>query len=315
MKALITGANGFVGSHLADYLNQMSIEVHGTDIHQLVATTAQKFASSHALDIRNEDAVRQLLHSIQPDMIFHLAAITYVPQSFESPWLTFEVNVRGTLNILEAARTLSQSRVLIVSSSEVYGMIQPKDLPLRETQPFNPGNPYSVSKVAQEVLGLQYHLTHRVDVLIARPFNHVGPGQNERFVLADFATQIARMEQGQQEPVLRVGNLAAERDFTDVRDVVRAYHLLMTHGEPGQVYNICRGETFVLKQLVEKLTEMSNLNIEIQVEAERMRPIDVPCIVGDYTKLQNRTGWKPTIDMNTTLGNILDYCRTCVSQE
>ncbi len=314
MKALITGANGFVGGHLADYLQQVSIEVHGTDAREPSPAIAQKFASIHTLDIRDTAAVQQLITSIEPQMIFHLAAITFVPESFDAPWRTFEVNVHGTLNVLEAARKLSQTRVLVISSSEVYGVIKPEDLPLRETQPFNPGNPYSVSKVSQEVLGLQYHLAHHLDVLVARPFNHVGPGQNPRFVLADFATQIARMEKGQQEPVLRVGNLAARRDFSDVRDVVRAYHLLITHGEPGQVYNICQGKAYVLKELVEMLVGMANLDIEIKVETERLRPIDVPLVVGDYRKLHDRTGWEPKIDISTTIKDILDDCRAIVSQ-
>ncbi len=318
MKALITGAMGFAGSYLTDYLvGQTDIAVYGTCIEEpesLPPERGAKFAGVRQVDLREPDAVYDLVCDVKPDMIFHLAAQTYVPASFKDPWDTLENNIRGTLNILEAMRHHApQSRLLMISSAEVYGAIQPADLPVTERQPYNPASPYSVSKVAQELLGLQYHQAYKLAVVAVRPFNHIGPHQSPRFAIPDFARQIAQMERGLQEPVLHVGNLAAERDFTDVRDIVRAYHLLMVKGEPGQVYNICRGQAFALRVLVEQLIGLADLDIRIQVEQERLRPIDVPRVVGDASRLRDHTGWQPQISIETTLQDVLDSSRARVA--
>ena len=320
MKALITGAMGFAGSYLTAYLvAQAGVEVYGTCIEEpdsLPPGRVQNFTGLRQVDLREPDAVHNLVQDVDPGMIFHLAAQTYVPASFKDPWDTLENNIRGTLNILEAMRHYApQSRLLMISSAEVYGAIQPDDLPVTERQPYNPANPYSVSKVAQELLGLQYHQAYKLAVVVVRAFNHIGPHQSPRFAIPDFARQIARMERSLQEPVLHVGNLAAERDFTDVRDIVRAYHLLMMKGEPGQTYNICRGQAFTLQTLVEQLIGLSDLDIRIQVEQERLRPIDVPRVVGDASRLYDHTGWQPQIPIETTLRDVLASSRARVAAE
>jgi GDP-4-dehydro-6-deoxy-D-mannose reductase len=249
-------------------------------------------------------------------MIVHLAAQTYVPAARKDPWPTFEINIRGTINVLESMKALNlrQSRVLIVGSSEAYGFVRADDLPLDENQPFNPGaNPYSVSKIAQDMLGLQYFQSDGLTVLRARPFNHIGPGQQPIFVAPNFATQIAEIEAGLKPPVLRVGNLAAERDFSDVRDVVRAYHLILTRGEPGAVYNICSGRALSIQRLVDILIGYARRDITVEVDPERVRPVDVPRVVGDFSALQQATGWQPAYTIEDTLRDVLDDCRQQVA--
>lgn len=318
MKALITGASGFVGRHLADYLSSTGeYELHGTTFNDPARdeTWAQQFASLQTLDIRNIAAVRDLIEPLTPNVIFHLAAQTHVPTSYNDPWATHETNIRGTLNILEAVRLgkFEQTRIIVVTSAHVYGLVQPDALPIRETHPFNPSDPYGVSKVAQDALALQYFNAYRLNVIRARPFNHTGPGQTTQFVLPDFATQIAKIEAGQKEPALNVGNLEAERDFCDVRDVVRAYHLIATKGKAGAVYNICSGQAYRLKSLVEEMIALSGQPIEIQIDQSRFRPLDAPIMYGDASKLQQDTGWQPEIPMEQTLRDVLEDCRSRLS--
>ncbi|NDJ84509.1 MAG: GDP-mannose 4,6-dehydratase [Chloroflexi bacterium] len=314
MKALVTGATGFVGPYLAGALHAYDeIELHGTcleDPMSLPDDIVGHFTELHQINIEEDAPVLHLIQKLKPDWVFHLAAQSHVGSSFRSPWPTLHTNIRGTLNILDSMRSLPSSRLLFVSSAEVYGPVGPDDLPLRETHALNPGNPYSVSKAAAELLVRQYHMSYGVDAIIARPFNHIGPGQSERFALADFANQIARIEQGLQPPLLKVGNLAAARDMTDVRDIVRAYVQLLIHGEGGQVYNICRGEGFVLQALVEKLIALSPQKIEIETEQDRLRPLDVPRVVGDASKLQQLTGWQVEIPLDATLRDILEDKRS-----
>lgn len=309
MKALITGATGFVGHYLADELKS-TYETIGTYWLEPDPSSYQKFAALHPLDIRDEAAVRQLMATVQPDTIFHLAAQTHVPTAFKAPWDTLETNIQGTLNLLQATHDIvPNSRLLVVSSSEVYGLVQPADLPVTEHQPFNPSNPYSVSKATTELLSRQYHMTYGLDAIIARPFNHLGPAQSTRFAVADFATQIAAMQRGEQAPILRVGNLDAQRDYSDVRDVVRAYRLLVEQGVSGDVYNICRGEAYPMRALVEMLIELTGLSVHIEVEAERFRPLDLPILVGDATKIKTQIGWQPLIPIQQSLQDMLVACQ------
>ena len=236
MRVLITGAGGFVGYHLAAHLAvaQPDALIAGTTffpgerVHAAVSQT-------HLVDLKDYAKARDLLAQCQPGAIYHLAAQAFVPRSFEAPWETLENNIRAQLNIIRACLELGQRpRILIVSSAEIYGDVKPAQLPLNEDSEIRPTNPYSVSKVAQDMLGLQYHLSHGLPIMRARPFNHIGPGQNSRFVAPAFAAQIARIEAGKSEALIYVGNLEAKRDFTDVRDIVRAYRMIVASGRPGE---------------------------------------------------------------------------------
>lgn len=268
-----------------------------------------------ALDLKDETALRQVVEQAQPDHIYHLAAQASPRRSFSQPWETLENNIRSQLNVFLACLSLGiQPRILIVSSAEIYGPVQPDQLPIRETAPLRPTNPYGVSKVAQDMLGLQYWLSHHLPILRARPFNHFGPGQSEGFVAIDFSIQIARIEAGQQEPVIEVGNLSAMRDFTDVRDVVRAYRLIMEKGIPGEVYNVASGRAYSIQSLLDTLLGYSTTRIEIRTDAARMMPIDVPIIQGDTTRLREATGWQPMIGFEQTVLDILNDCRKRVRQ-
>jgi GDP-4-dehydro-6-deoxy-D-mannose reductase len=273
------------------------------------------FAGVHQLDVRDEEAVRNLIGEILPVQIYHLAAQSSSHVSFTKPWLTLETNIRGTLNIFEAVRQLglNETRIINTSSAVVYGMVQPEDLPLKESHSFNPGSPYDVSKIAQDLLGAQYAKAYDMPIVSARAFNHTGAGQDEHFALPNFALQIARIERGLAEPILRVGNLAAERDYLDVRDVVRAYVALAEKGKAGQVYNICNGHSHSMQSFVGKLIQMARIKIQIEVDQTRFRPIDLPRLVGENSALRKATGWKPYFSMDEMLESVLEDCRARVA--
>jgi GDP-4-dehydro-6-deoxy-D-mannose reductase len=319
VKVLITGAGGFVGGHLLTYLN----ETAGMTLHGTLASESERRPALEALcpnlwivDIRDPAAVQAVLDAIRPDRIYHLAGQAYVPRSFEDPWDTLETNIRGTLNILEAVRVLKlHTRVLVVGSAEVYGAVRPEQLPLTEDTPFAPSSPYSVSKVGQDMLALQYALAHHVFTVRVRPFNHIGPGQNNRFAVSNWALQIAEAERGQREPVVYVGELEAARDFTDVRDVVRAYVLAINQGEPGAVYNVCTGQAYSMKVILNKLIALSKVPIEVRVDAGRLRPTEIPVLVGDCRRLRERTGWQPEIPIDQSLRDALDDWRQHVNAQ
>ncbi|MCL4875248.1 MAG: GDP-mannose 4,6-dehydratase [Anaerolineae bacterium] len=313
MKALITGANGFVGTHLVDYLSaHTDLELFGAIITPpSEEVRLKKYAIHlHQVDFREEAEVKNLLLQIRPELIFHLAAQAFVPASFKDPWGTLENNIKGQVNLFQNLLSLElDARVLIVSSAEVYGAIRPEENPVNENQPFRPANPYSVSKVAQDMLAYQYFIAYGMKTFRARAFNHIGPGQDIRFALADFASQIAAIEKGQRDPVIRVGNLDAQRDFTDVRDVVRAYYQIVTQGKVGEVYNVCRGEAHSLRELLDMLCGMSTARLRVEIDPTRLRPLDVECVIGDATRLRQDTGWQPTIDIRQSLTDILDTSR------
>ncbi|NDJ36961.1 MAG: GDP-mannose 4,6-dehydratase [Chloroflexi bacterium] len=317
MKALITGAGGFVGGHLARYLlTQPETTVIGTTYESPQSyPTLASGGHYQQINITDRQSVLDLLEEHQPDHIYHLAAQTFVPTSFEDPWDTLETNIRGQLNFLEGMRLLPEStRILVLGSGEEYGIVSPEDMPLKETQPLRPTSPYSVSKVAQEMLGLQYHLSYGIQTIRVRAFNHTGPGQSKRFVAPAFASQIAAIEARQQEPVVRVGNLEARRDFTDVRDIVRAYHLLMLHGEPGEVYNVGSGTAHSIDELLHALLGLSEADIRVEADAQRMRPVEVPVIVCDPTRLRSTTGWEPAISFEQSMADVLNDWRERISQ-
>lgn len=313
MRILITGAGGFVGGHLVDLLLTLpELSLHAAVFNPPGENPRLdgRLVTQHVVDLRDPDAVRALIEAARPDRVVHLAALAQVGASFRDPWQTLENNIRIQLNLQEAIlRSGLQTRILIVSSSEIYGAARGASGPIDESYPFAPASPYSVSKVTQDMLGLQYHLAHGMDIIRARPFNHIGPSQRSGFVAADFASQIAAVEAGRQEAVMWVGNLAAERDFTDVRDVVRAYWLLLERGTPGEAYNVCSGTARSIQALLDTLLSFSSAEIEVRQDPARMRPSDVPRHVGDASKLRAATGWQPTIPFERSLLDILNDWR------
>lgn len=311
MRVLITGAGGFVGGHLIHHLKQTmpDAELHGTTLfeHDLGRYEGTTF---HVIDLKDRGHVVELLNQTQPDHVYHLAAQAFVPRSFEDPWETLENNILSQLNIIESYLELGiKPRTLVISSSEIYGNVTEDQLPVTEETPFKPTNPYSVSKVTQDMLAYQYHLSHGLPLMRTRAFNHFGPGQSERFVAPAFAMQVARIEAGLQEPTIKVGNLSAARDFTDVRDIVRAYGLVMNSGEPGQVYNIASGQAYTAQKILDILVGLSNVSVTIEVDPARLRPVEVPVVIGSRDRLEQHTGWRPEIPFEQSVSDILADCR------
>jgi GDP-4-dehydro-6-deoxy-D-mannose reductase len=263
-----------------------------------------------AADLRDPQATRVLIETVRPDRIYHLAGQAHVGESWNNPWETIETNLRAQVNLLDAVVVAGlRPRVLVVGSADEYGPVAPEDLPLDENRPLRPDSPYSVSKVGQDMLGIQYFLSYELPIVRVRPFNHLGPRQSRRFVAASFAAQIAAIEAGRQPPLLKVGNLTARRDFTDVRDVVRAYALVLEQGEAGEVYNIGSGQSRPIAELLDTLLSLSPAKIEIEADPRRLRPSDLPDLVCDASRLRARTGWAPQIGWRQTLEDLLDYER------
>ncbi|OGL46176.1 MAG: GDP-mannose 4,6-dehydratase [Candidatus Schekmanbacteria bacterium RBG_16_38_11] len=316
MRVLITGITGFVGSHLVDYLlaKHESIEIYG--IHRWRSRTENidnVVDKLHLVecDIRDSSSVRNVVDIIKPDRIFHLAAQSFVPTSWHAPAETISTNIIGNLNIFEAVRQSGfNPRILVAGSSEEYGLVYENELPIKEENPLRPLSPYAVSKVGQDLLAYQYFMSYQVDVVRSRAFNHTGPRRGYVFVSSNFAKQFADIEKGKNEPVIYTGNLAARRDFTDVRDMVRAYWLALEKCEAGEVYNICSGKDYSIKQILDILMSFTNVKIEIKQDPKRMRPSDVPVLRGDNSKFCKKTGWKPEIPFEQTLLDILNYWRS-----
>lgn len=317
LKALITGISGFVGSHLAEYLlEHTDWDVAGTVFgpYRNITDLCGKL-ELYPAELSRLDVMTFVLEQARPDVVFHLAAQPLVTVSRRDPWGTLETNIRMQLNVLEGvARINPACQVLVVGSSEEYGQIAPQDLPIDEETALRPLNPYALSKVAQDLMGLQYHLTHSLRVIRVRPFNHIGSRQNKGFVAPDFASQIAAAELGQQPPQLTVGNLSARRDFSDVRDVVRAYVMLITHGTPGEVYNVGAGESHAIQELLDILLSLSRVHIDVQPDPQRMRPSDIADTVCDTSRLREATGWQPEIPFEQSLRDVLDYWRLRLAQ-
>ncbi len=310
MRILITGASGFVGQHLADHLHNTypDAEIHGTT--PLGLEVDRVGVVWHSIDLRDEPGVSNLVESINPVQIYHLAAQAFVPHSFEDPWETLENNIRAQLYItLACIKHNLKPRILVVGSAEIYGIVQPDELPLTEQGALRPTSPYSVSKIAQDMLALQYYVSHDLPIMRTRSFNHIGPGQNDRFVTPSFALQIARIEAGQQEPKIKVGELNTERDFTDVRDIVRAYQMIVEQGTPGEAYNVASGKAYSIRELLNILLSFSEVDIQIRLDTQRLRPTSVPTLLGSYDKLKQATGWQPLIPFKETLHDVLNDCR------
>ena len=315
MRILITGISGFVGSVLADFLlndsQQQPLEVHGTihRAHSRILPIRERLCL-HKGDLRNSSWIEHVAATVQPHFVFHLAAWSDVRASWDQPWATYELNIGCQLNLLEALRRHAPAaRVLVVASSEVYGPVAANDLPIGEETPLRPNSPYGVSKVAQDLMAQQYWFNYQMPTVRVRSFNHIGPGQSDSFVSSAFARQIAEIEAGLQGPVLKVGNLEAERDYTDVRDMVRAYWLALQHGKPGAVYNVGSGVAYPVSRLLEILLELSTSEISVEQDADRLRPSDVARSVCHPAKLHEATGWLPSIDLHQSLGDVLEFWR------
>ncbi len=318
MRILITGATGFVGTHLRRYLLRTTDwELIGTSFPDAPPPPEDSDRETLIpLDMRDTGATRTILADYDPEAIVHLAAQSHVPTSYKDPWGTLENNILGQLNLLEGCRALEIApRILIIGSGEAYGRTPADRLPLTEDHPLKPENPYTVSKVTQDVLGYQYAISYDLPTVRARPFNHIGPGQSPRFVLPAFASQVARIEAGRQEPVMRVGNLTPARDFTDVRDVVRAYHLLLLEGAVGEVYNVASGTPHTIQSLLDHLLLLAQVEIEVKIDPERYRPADVPVIYGSAEKLRRDTGWQPEVPWEQSIGDVLEEWRERVKQQ
>ncbi len=314
MRVLITGFTGFVGSHLADYLvARGDVEVFGTYRWRSRMDNVEHLRGRVQLvecDLREAAAARRVIREVRPDRVFHLAAQSYVPTSWLTPGETLGGNVLGQLNLFEAVRELDRpARVHVAGSSEEYGLVLPGEIPIREDSPLRPLSPYGVSKVAQDLLAYQYWQSYRLHVVRTRGFNHTGPRRGEVFVTSNFARQIAEIEKGLREPVVLVGNLDSVRDFTDVRDMVRAYWLALEQGVPGEVYNICSGRGYTAGQVLDILLDLAHVQVTVQEDPARMRPSDVTLLVGDCSKFQSVTGWQPTIPFEVTLKDLLEHWR------
>ncbi len=302
MKALVTGSHGFVGRHLIEHLTAQGDEVAGID------------RAIDGLDITDAEAVHAKIAELAPEVIYHLAGWADVGGSWKAPVAAFRVNAEGTLNVLSAATDAGVQRVVAVSSADVYGIVTPEELPLTEDSPLRPASPYAASKVAADYLGLQAWLGRHLPVMRVRAFNHLGAGQTDQFVAPALASRIARAERDGGE-VLAVGDLSSRRDFTDVRDVVRAYRLLMEHGEPGEVYNVCSGTDLAVQEVADQLLAQAKVPLRFEVDPALLRPVELPVLRGSHARLTAATGWVPEIPIAQTLTDLLEDWRERVAHE
>jgi GDP-4-dehydro-6-deoxy-D-mannose reductase len=319
MKALITGITGFAGSHLAELLlaEHPDVEVYGTYRWRSRMDNVEHLRGRIQLvecDLRDLSSVLATLERTRPDYIFHLAAQSFVPASWTAPNETLTTNVTGQVNLFEAIRALRLDPVVqIACSSEQYGLVLPDETPIKETNPLRPLSSYAVSKVAQDMLGYQYFQSYGLKAIRTRGFNHTGPRRGDVFVTSNFCSQVAAIELGLQKPVIRVGNLEAIRDFTDVRDMVRAYWLAVTRARPGEVYNIASGHGIRIREMLDQLLALSSAKVTIEVDPDRLRPSDVEILIGDSSKFRADTGWEPRIPFEQTLSDLLAYWRETLS--
>jgi GDP-4-dehydro-6-deoxy-D-mannose reductase len=307
VKAFITGIEGFAGHYLARHLRSQGLEVSGSYFDEPLTAGLPRDCRLHRLDLRDRSATAAAIATARPERIYHLAAQSSAALSFKDPALTYDINVGGLVNLLEAVRMAEiRPRFLLVSSCEVYG---PTDAarPIAETQSCNPVSPYAASKVAQEVVGLQHYRSFGLEVVVARPFPHVGAGQPPVFALPGFARQIAEIAHGRQSAVINVGNLDAQRDLSHVQDVVEAYTLLAERGPAGEAYNICSGSALSIGQALEKMLALSGRQITVAVDPQRLRPNDVPVLWGDNAKIKAQTGWTPRRTIDEALRELLDH--------
>ncbi len=310
MKALIVGAAGFVGSYLIQHLTTTyDWEIHATKLPNENLSVSDIHV--HDLNILNIDEIRELFTKLKPDYIFHLAAQSSVALSWNNPQITVDINIKGTLNILDTIRSLDgySPRILLIGSGEEYGYILPDETPVNERVTPRPGNIYAATKACQNMLGNIYYRAYGMQLIMVRAFNHIGPNQTSVFVASDFCKQVAEIEAGKKKPILHVGNLSAKRDFTDVRDVVRAYGILIQHGKAGETYNIGSGHAISIQELLNIILSLSTAKILVSTDPARLRPSDIPVIEADITKLQDSINWHPEISLKQTLLETLNYWR------
>lgn len=308
-KALIVGAAGFVGGYLARHLQEeYGMKVALTKLpHENLEIEG---ADAYNLDILDKDAIVALLFRVRPDYIFHLAAQSSVGLSWKNPGLTVDINIKGSINVMDAVRELYyKPKVLLIGSGEEYGHIKEGETPISEDNMIRPGNIYAATKVCQNMIGSIYAKAYDMDLMLVRAFNHIGPTQAPMFVVADFCKQVAEIEKGLRPPVMYVGNLSAERDFTDVRDVVRAYALLIQKGAAGETYNVGSGHAVSIREILDMIISLSDKEIKVEVDPNKLRPVDVPIIEADTTKLKQTTGWEQTITLKQTIDETLNYWR------
>lgn len=310
MKALIIGGAGFVGSYLIDHLLE--------DCGWTIAVTKleneiieHKNIMVYNLNILDKQSIITLLKEIRPDYIIHLAAQSSVSLSWTNPALTIDVNIKGSVNVLDSVRELDyKPRILLIGSGEEYGHILPEETPIKENNLTRPGNIYAATKACQNMIGKIYADAYQMDIIMVRAFNHIGPKQAPIFVVSDFCKQVAEIERGLRELVIKVGNLSAKRDFTDVRDVVRAYSLLLQKGKSGETYNVGSGKAIAIEEILQLILSYSKADITVEVDNNKLRPVDVPIIEADIRKLQQITGWLSTISLDETIQQTIDYWRT-----
>ena len=309
--ALITGINGFVGHHLTEFLKGYGFKITGLDLKNNPGERDPKVAADTEMiigDLRDERKIKEVFSGHDFDYVFHLAAQSSVKLSFENPLETFSINVSGTLNILEAISSLkTPPKTLLISSSEIYGQLSPDQVPVTENSSMKPVNPYAVSKAAVDLLAYQYWRAYNLPIYWVRAFSHSGPGQKTVAVLSDWAFQTAKIELGLRPPELAVGNMEVTRDYTDVRDVVRAYYMILEKGKPGEPYNVSSGNGYRLNDLLDIIISFGSRKIEVVSDPSRFRPVDIPILIGSSQKLKADTGWDQEINIEKTLRDLYDY--------
>lgn len=308
-KALIIGAAGFVGGYLTEHLaRDKGWTVVSTKLENEVLRDPE--AVSMDLNVLDFDAVLRALNDVRADCVFHLAAQSSVAASWKNPYQTINININGAVNLLEALRVCECApRVLLIGSAEEYGIIRPEEVPVGEETPVHPANYYAMTKACQNMLGAMHHSAYGADAVMVRAFNHIGPHQAPAFAVSSFCKQVADIEAGRQEPVIRVGDLSAKRDFTDVRDIVRAYGLLAEKGQAGQTYNVGSGRCYEMSDILKLILAEAKCRVDVETDPDRLRPSDVPVIQADISKLTDATGWRPEIPIEQTVKDCLEYWR------
>lgn len=314
MKVLITGATGFVGQYMLENLASHKVDYFGTSFNNLDKNFKKFFPKAEnkifKIDLKNRDEVKKLIEKIKPEAVIHLAALASPTDSWNILEEMLTNNMLSQLNILEAVRNVNPKiKVITISSGQVYGAVSANGVPLKESNAIKPNNPYASSKVFQETLSTQYFYNYNMPTIIIRPLNHIGPRQDGNFAIPSFVKQIVDIEKGLKEPVIKVGNLDAKRDFLDVRDVCEAYYLAITKGTPGEAYNLGSGRVYRMKEILEMLISYSKVDIKVEVDKNLLRPSDMPILLADYSKFHEATGWKPRYKIEQTLKDILEYWR------
>lgn len=317
--ALITGVAGFAGSHLTDLLLQdNTTNVVGIlhPQHEIQHLEEHSRLKIYREDILQWRRLNEVIAEIKPSVVYHLAGLAHVQESWTYRIATIETNFVGSLYLIEACRQLPVfPKILLVGSADCYGIVPEKEQPIRESHPLVPSSPYALSKIAQESLGLQYAQADKLPVYLSRSFNHTGPRQKESFVCSAFARQIAEAELNPEKNILRVGNLSARRDFSDARDVACAYQAILSNGRPGEPYNVCSGSAVSIQQVLEILLSFTDRQLRVEVDPERFRPVDMPLLLGSAEKLKEDTGWTPRFDIHQTLKDLLNYWRVKLKQK